>query len=356
MKLFHPSLVSMILLTALPAAAQVARWDFGVEEASRLTPHGGVHRDVPGPRPPEFPDFDAKNTAVQFDGDGAHFSFEDEGPGSGFDFTNGDAITLEAWVKLDDVRTGENLYVIGKGRTGAEGFAADNQNWALRVREQHSKACVSFLFATMPASGVAKTDAHWHRWTTTDGFAVKSGWHHIAVSYRFGEPDSVRGWLDGKVFAGAWDMGGATTEAPVVDDDAIWIGSAKGGAAANSFRGTLDAVSVHRGILGDDVLLKRFRRTGDAVVAKAAKEVMPAAGPLPHGKVLVTFHETMPAKNRWLNEGENVSGETTRWLGDTFLLRVAHGPQSRHRRIHHGLHGIVSVGRAARRFRARDHR
>ena len=75
---------------------------------------------------------------------------------SDFDFTNGDAITLEAWVKLDDLRPGENLYIIGKGRTRAEVFAADNQNWALRVREQRGKACVSFLFATVPVSGVAK--------------------------------------------------------------------------------------------------------------------------------------------------------------------------------------------------------
>ena len=29
--------------------------------------------------------------------------------------------------------------------------------------------------------------------------------------------------------AGAWDMGGATSEEPVVDDDALWIGPALGG-------------------------------------------------------------------------------------------------------------------------------
>lgn len=320
MNLALASLMALLLSGALASAAVVARWDFGAEEPTRLTPHGGVHRDVPGPRPPEFPDFDVNNTAVQLDGNGARFTFDDPGSGSGFDFANGDTITLEAWVKLDDLRPGENVYVIGKGRTGAPGFAADNQNWALRVREQRGKASVSFLFATAPASGVPKTDRHWHRWTTTDGFAAKSGWHHIAASYRFGEPASVRGWIDGKPLPGAWDMGGATSEAPVVDNDAVWIGSSNGGAPANSFRGTLDAVAVHRGALPDEVLKQRFRRTGAAVVVKPAKEVLPDLGALPAGQVRVTFHEKMPAHDRWLNDGETWPAETARWAGESFLL------------------------------------
>ena len=133
-----------------------ARWDFGPEEATPLRSQGGVHRDVPGPRPPEYPDFEAGNTAVRLDGSGAHLEVDDTGTESLFDFTNRDAIAIEAWVQVDDLRAGENLYVIGKGRTGAPGFAADNQNWALRVRERQGKACVSFLFATAPMSGAVE--------------------------------------------------------------------------------------------------------------------------------------------------------------------------------------------------------
>ncbi|MGC4007414.1 MAG: hypothetical protein QM811_31540 [Pirellulales bacterium] len=112
-------------LAAAPlVAAPVVRWEFGSEEQTPLISHGGVHRDVPGPRPPEYPDFEVGNTAVKFDGKGAHFAFADPGLGSGFDFKNGDAITIEAWVKLDDLRDGENLYLIGKGRTGARATLA----------------------------------------------------------------------------------------------------------------------------------------------------------------------------------------------------------------------------------------
>jgi len=320
------SLFFAIAVCALPAtlaAAPVAKWEFGQEETSKLTAHGGVHRDAPGPRPPEYPDLDAGNLAVKFDGSGARYTMEDPGASSDFDFTNGDSITIEAWVNVENMKSGENQYIIGKGRTGAIGFPRDNQNWALRLRESKGQACVSFLFATPLAAGVAKSDSHWHRWTTTTGFKVNTGWYHVAASYKFGDPKSVRGWIDGQPMQGAWDMGGPTTDAPVVDDDAIWIASSMGGSAGSSFRGSLDSIAVHREILGADVLKNRYRRVGGPAtpaVAKPAPEVMPDIGQIPAGKVLATFHENLPAHNRWLNEGESVPVETTRFIGDQLLL------------------------------------
>lgn len=298
----------------------IVRWDFEEEEATPLQPHGGVQRDAPGPRPPEYPDLAPGNTAVRLDGNGAHFSLDDTGVQSPFDFTNGDAVTLEAWVQVDSLRAGENVYVIGKGRTGSRGFAADNQNWALRVRESKGRAGVSFLFATVPVSGKAKSGEHWHRWTTESGFKPGKYWHHIAVSYQFGDPESIRGWIDGKPQPGVWDMGGATAEAPVVDNDAIWIGSAQGGAPANSFRGSLDAIAVYRELLDDKVMLARFRRVGEEIMVQAAPEVMPDLGELPTDSTLVTLYEGMPDYKRWLNTDEKVPAESLRWNTESFVL------------------------------------
>jgi cytochrome c553 len=298
----------------------VVRWDFGAEEATPLQSHGGVHRDVPGPRSPEYPDFAPDNTAVKLDGSGARFTLDDTGVQSPFDFTNGDAITLEAWVQVDSLRSGENVYVIGKGRTNSAGFAADNQNWALRVCETNEKAGVSFLFASVPESGKTKSGDQWHRWTTKVGFAPGKYWHHIAVSYRFGDPDSIHGWIDGKPQAGEWDMGGPTKEAPVVDDDAIWIGSSQGGAAANSFRGSIDAIAVYREVFDDKVMLTRFRRVGEEILVEPAPEFMPDLGEIPTGTTLVTLHEGMPDHKRWLNTDETLPTETLRWTSNAFLL------------------------------------
>ena len=322
-------LVPLLLLTAA-VAAPVARWDFGEEDTSRAVVVGTVQRDAPGPRPPLFPDFDSYNTALRLDGNGGHLALADPGEGSALDFTNGDALTLEAWVQVDGFRANDQLYVVGKGRTGAPGFAADNQNWALRVRAVGGQFAVNFLFATprgaaAPAATgagapAAKSDGHWHRWTSKPGFAPDSGWHHVAVTYRFGEPASIRGWIDGKSVAGEWDMGGPTEAAPVVDDDAVWVGSSMKGSRAASFRGSLDAVAIHREIVSDADLKARFRRVGGAAVAQLAPAVMPDLGPLPAGRVVAMFHEGMPAQDRWLTAAEKLPGETLRWSGREFLL------------------------------------
>jgi hypothetical protein len=299
------------------------RWNFGAEETTPLVANGDIHRDVPGPRPPEYPDFEVNNTAVRFDGGGVWLSFEDPGAQSIVDFTNGDAITLEAWVQVSDLRNGEYKYIIGKGRTGAPGFARNNQNWALRILGVKGKAGVSFLFATPPSPNGTGTDSHWHRWNSTGGFSPGNGWHHVAVTYTFGNPDSVRAWIDGKPQTGSWDMGGATADAPVVDDDAVWIGSSQGGSAGNSFRGGIDSVVIHRQALGDDVMKTRYRFTGTEVVTKPAPEVMPDPGTLLPGKVVMSFHEGLPTHDRWLNEGERFPAETLRWVADTaFLDRI----------------------------------
>ncbi|HEY8666748.1 MAG TPA: DUF1549 domain-containing protein, partial [Tepidisphaeraceae bacterium] len=299
------------------AADPVGHWGFGTEERSALVPVGGVHRDLPGPRPPEFPDFDADNTAVKLDGNGAHFVFADPGDNSPFDFINGDAITLEAWVNVTEAREGENVYVIGKGRTEDPAFAKDNQNWAMRLRVSGGLARVSFLFATPHEKGEA-ADGYWHRWTSTAGFAAGSGWHRIAVSYRFGEPDTIRGWVDAKLSKGAWDMGGATSKAPVVDNDAIWIGSSMAGRAGNSFRGMLDEISIYREVLSDDVMRSRFR--SQKLAGAVAIETAPVVGEIPAGRVLVTFSEGLAAHDRWPVASDAPAVEVARWVTEDLAV------------------------------------
>ncbi|MCA9123589.1 MAG: DUF1553 domain-containing protein [Planctomycetaceae bacterium] len=296
---------SLILSTA-DDTPPVAHWAFGTEEATPIESIGNVKRDQAGPRPPEFPDFSADNTAVRVDG--GYLMVPDPGPNSDFDFTNGDTITIEAWVNPAGIRDGQPRYIIGKGRTGSPKFARDNQNWALRVVGAKGEAHLSFLFATKFSS----SDQHWHRWTSNKGFPVATGWHHVAVSYRFGEPESIRGWVNGEATDGKWDMGGPTKEPPVVDDDEIRIGT--------SFQGMLDAVAIHRSAINDEIAAARFNRVGGERVAKVAPEVMPDLGEIATGRVLFQLCENMPAADRWLYESESWPAETTRWFGDSFLL------------------------------------
>jgi len=304
-----------IFLPVVCGQSVVARWDFGTEEPAPVTMHGEVAKDIPGPRPPEFPDFAEDNTAIKLNGSG-YLSIADPGTASDFDFANGDSIALEAWVRLDSPRDGQLMYVIGKGRTNSPRFARDNQNWALRVISSKGTARLSFLFATPPAPG----QQHWHRWTSQTGFPVETGWHHIAVSYTFGEPQSIIGWIDGRPTKGDWDMGGATESTPVVDDDDIWIGSSLGGSSSNSFRGSLDSIAIHRAPLTQDYVTAQFNRVGGPQVVEPQPAVMPDVKGVPNNGVVVTLSGGFPNDSRWPLTSEAWPEESARLQVPQFLL------------------------------------
>jgi hypothetical protein len=216
---------------------------------------GKVELSVAGPRSPRYPLLDAGNTAVRFSGDGGSIRIADPGDHSPLDFESGDSITIEAWVAPTKLNNGQQMYVVGKGRTKNAGFAPENQNYALRLSGEQGRACVSFLFRNARNRPGKQED--FHRWTTMEGFAPDGSWHHIAVTYTFGNSDSIRGLLDGKALPGKWDYGGASSDAPVVDNDELWIGSSLGGNPGTVDRATRSAfpsssASVVRDPLAND--------------------------------------------------------------------------------------------------------
>ncbi len=237
--------------------------------------------------------------------------------GGGLQFSQGQSLTVEAWVSVEEMGEGANRYIIGKGRTGAEGFGKENQNWALRLRGESGEARLSFLFATPPEAG----GDVWHRWTSAAGIRPRDGWHHVAVSYRFGEPASLRAWIDGAPTGGSWDMGGATDKAPVVDGDAVWIGSALGGAPGNSFIGALDEIAVHRGLTGDEDMAARFRREGPPRVIAAERP--PELGEIESGVVQLWAHEGAVSHDRWPRGAPGEAVALLR-LPDFYLHRLPH--------------------------------
>ena len=299
-------MLSLVLATGDDETRSV-QWGFGPDDDVAWNPVGKVQRDQVGPRPPEFPEMADDNTAVQIDA-GAYLSIPDQGASSDFDFKNGDTVTLEAWVNPSSLRQGQVSYVIGKGRTGSLKFARDNQNWSLRLIGAKNEARISFLFATE----LTNSDQHWHRWDSKFGFPVGTGWHHIAVAYRFGDPKSIRGWINGEPTQGSWSYGGETRESPIVDDDEVRIGS--------GFEGSLDGIAVHRDLLDDQIIASRFHRVGEPRVIKPQPEVMPQLDRIPEDRVLVQLCDGLPAFDRWLNVGEQWPAESIRWTGEVFLL------------------------------------
>jgi hypothetical protein len=209
-----------------------------------------------GPRNQKFPLFEAGNQAVSFTKPGS-LRYDDPGEKSSFDFAAGDSITLEAWIHPTKIATGQQVYVIGKGRTGHKAFAADNHNWSLRLVGKERGCHISFLFREEQNRKGEQND--YHRWTSEAGFAAGSGWHYVAVTYQFGRGDSIVGYIDGRATKGTWDMGGKSDAAPVIDNDQVWIGTGNGGGSGNSFIGSIDEVAIYRAALPAERIAARWK-------------------------------------------------------------------------------------------------
>jgi hypothetical protein len=288
------------VVAASPFAAAVVEdkpalyLDFAApERLGAVLPEGvaivpGAKKNVavaPGPAAPRFPRMGSENAAGTFAA-GSYLRLENSA--DRLRIGQGGQITIEAWVRPTLLGDESNRYIVGKGRTGAD--SAD-QNWALRLRGEGGRAKASFLFRS--ANGEAPGD--WRRWTTDEGFAVDGSWHHVAVSYTFGQPDSVRGYIDGRPLPGSWDMGGPTTAAPVVDAGEIWIGSALGGSAGNTFVGDLDEIAVYETALSAERIASRFEEH----VPDPAEEHRARMASLERGVVRMAFLEEVPAGDPW---------------------------------------------------------
>jgi hypothetical protein len=254
--------------------------EWGIPESAR--------RDA-GPRPPSYPGFAPNNQAwtCLAPKDALHLPNPKKSE-LNLQFSQGDAITLEAWVKVAELKAGSYAYIVGKGRSRREGYPEKNQNYALRIFGAGKGAKITFLFASAAEKG---QPSEWHRWTSNDSFTL-GGWHHIAITYTFGKSQSIKGVIDGVVTPGTWDMGGATDRPPVVDDDQVSLGTGNGGGTGNTFVGSLDDIRIWRTALPTTTLTSRFEFLPPPPVLRKEQ--------IPSGEVLVQLCEDgMPGRNAW---------------------------------------------------------
>ncbi len=291
------------------------------DEALRANAGDKVSLAEAGPRPPVFPNFAEENTAADFSGYSrdTHLRVKDTGDKSVLRFAKGETITMEAWVQVPKLSDGQQSYIVGKGRTGLPGMSTENQNWAMRLRGQGGVACAGFLFHDSETHG----EKGWHRWTSTSGFQPGEAWHHVVVSYQFGEPESIRGWINGEEVKGVWDMGGASAAAPVADNDEVWIGGSMGGAASAQFPGRIDELAIYRTALSPERIALHAARTGavptllsvPASKSVTKSETLPlppaviAAEELPKGQVRVQVFEFPKKADEEVGWASNDSGK-----------------------------------------------
>ncbi|REJ89241.1 MAG: DUF1553 domain-containing protein [Planctomycetota bacterium] len=259
------------------------------------TVHGRIETGRPGPRSSEYPDFSDENTAAGFPDGPNYVVVADPGDESPLDFDNGDALTMEAWVRWDSLRNGSFPYIIGKGRTHNPGTSVHNQNYSLRLSTRGGGPFISFFFcdAETPTTSSAIGDEG-HRWTSKAAVPDDGAWHHIALTYLFGDPDSLRGYIDGEPVDGVWDLGGKTTKRPFVDNDELWIGSSVSGQA--TFGGDLDEVAIYRTALSPE-RIKQHARIDITESEFALGKVRPEE--VPDDCVRVELLEHVPVERSW---------------------------------------------------------
>jgi len=252
---------------------------------------GSVAFGTPGPRYETFAAFGPDNAGATFGEGAAYIRVKDPGEKSPLDFDKGESITIEAWVNPATIGKGSNVYVVGKGRTQLPGTLPNNHNYAVRLWNRDGRGGqISFLFRAKGSERKSGTD-HWHRWTSDAAIKPASGWHHIVVSYTFGKKADPVAYIDGAEVKGAWDYGGATENAPVVDDDELWIGSSLSGSVGNSFHGSIDEIAIYRKVVSRKAIEQRFRFTPPGLTVDPDE--------LPKDALRVEIIEGMPAKNSW---------------------------------------------------------
>ena len=301
--------------TAPLPADPTLHWDFETTDPQNYRVIGSVNLDSDGPRGPLHTRHLSTNRAVLFSAQG-YLEVKDPGPDSRYDFSTGDNITIEAWVRPSNTGNGQQQYIIGKGRSGKAAFQANNQNWALRIVKTAGTIRLSFLFASRDAAG----NSSWHRWVSDLGFPPASGWHHLAVTYSFGSAKSITGWIDGIETTGTWDMAGATDRAPIVDNDSIYIGSSQNGNTGNSFLGTVDEIRLHRARFTTEQALARFDREGGSIIVKPEPPRMPEIQLPDPQRVQFSIHQGLDSHEQWPFNEQSVPAPTATWSSTELLL------------------------------------
>ncbi|MFO0978681.1 MAG: DUF1553 domain-containing protein [Planctomycetaceae bacterium] len=298
-----------------PPEAPVVLWDFeknsfagqmtvpNAEDFAPLAVRGQPSTVPDGPQPPEFPGLSAGNAALSLDGK----SWLEHSDAPVFHFAAGDSISLEAWVRLSELNDGQQVYVVGKGRTSRPGTVKENQSWALRVRSMGGQCRISFLFRSADAAAVTGADGkevtpaytgELHRWNSDLGFDPDGQWHHLAVTYTFGDKQGPIGWIDGQPTDGSFDLGGKTfSRAPYSDDDQVWVGSSMGGNPGSSFRGSLDGIAVYRRKVTDAEIQQRTKSTRPTSVIPEV-----ASSEIPSGAVALDIRENVRQNDPWNRE------------------------------------------------------
>jgi len=215
----------------------------------------------------------------------------DPGTGSVLDFTNGEKITISAWVNPTSMTSGSIWPILSKGGVAA---SSTDQNYSLRlVSSDGINYALSFIYRD-------SADTTFHKSESPFSTLVTSGWHHVVMTYVFGTGGSLRFYLDGVPQTPAGWATGNGNSAPLESNSALWIG----GMLGSRYIGTIDDLAIFRDSLSASAIQQIYQHQSAKYAGTFTSRVMDAfsdgqlwktlswSPSLPFGKSLPTTNET----------------------------------------------------------------
>ncbi len=175
---------------------------------------------------------------LKYDGVNDYIAVTDPGTNSILDFSAGQTITLEAWIKPQVIATDTFYTILVKGPDGT------NVNYYLLYGNSSSKNIFEFCYTD--------SGSHYNCWDSTNSIIQTNVWQHVAISYQFGDKTTFIGYYNGVSTGGAFGVADGNY-APDVANGALWIG-------ADTYP------EVVKGSI-DDVKIYNYARTPEQIVS-----------------------------------------------------------------------------------------
>ncbi len=169
-----------------------------------------------------------RNAAGSFDNTDDIVRIQDSGADSILDFGSGDSITIGAWVNIYDF-TDDYQVLAGKTSSG-------NYYFEVSPECSNGDANCRMYFIYRNAANTA-----WREATSDNLLLHRNEWQYVAVSFTFGDPDTIKFYYNGMMDEGHW-IGAIGSDAPrETNEDLVMGRNISGG---ENFNGLIDEVKI----------------------------------------------------------------------------------------------------------------
>lgn len=204
----------------------IAYWDFD-DTSGDLTDFSGNNKHATAFDTPSYSSAGIIGSSISFDSGSDRFEVAESESPDLFDFSMRDEITYMGWIYPTEL-SGNNVILI-KGLVDTHYFQTTNSR-------------LEFGYET--------ADDTWESIRTTGDVLSLNTWHHIAVTYTYGNGASAKIYVNGVEVTTSWIGGADGNKVPRLTDDNFIIGYNSG----EEFRGRIDEFSIwSRALTGTEI-------------------------------------------------------------------------------------------------------